>query len=251
TGSERKRKCRRSATAIKLDSKLNEFQANCSDSDSVEETTDEIQMPLKDFCTYSENIDYQFDDEEPLNMQHPKKESSSENEEESDGDEDDTDDIHEIINLFNINRERKLYTSCNLSIYDACIEVVKLSRDLNLNKLQIQRLLNGLHLLLPSESKLPRTASNVNSSKKVSYYCRQCFHPLLSVQQIACTNECFLNNQRRSLKNISELVICDVKKEILTTAKRYIDLIQEYQYESSIIFPDDVLNGPISIFFFN
>ncbi|CAF1199868.1 unnamed protein product [Rotaria sordida] len=251
TGSERKRKCRRQTTAIKLDSKLNEFQTNCSDSDAVEETTDEIQMPVKDFFTYSENIDYQFDDEEPLNMQHPIIESSSENEEESGDDEDDNDDIREIINLFNINRERKLYTSCNLSIYDACIEVVKLSRDLNLNKLQIQRLLNGLRLLLPSENKLPRTASgllkivDVNSSKKVSYYCRQCFHPLLSVQQIACTNECSLNNQRRSFKNISELVTCDVKKEILTTAKRYIDLIQEYQYESNIIFPGDLLNGQI------
>ncbi|CAF3963604.1 unnamed protein product, partial [Rotaria sp. Silwood1] len=236
---------------MKLDSKLDELQANCSDSDAVGEISDEIQMPVKDFCTYSKNIDDQFEDEQPLNMQHPIIASSSENEEEECGsDEDDNDDnIREIINLFNVNRERKLYTSCNLSIYDACIKVIKLSRDLNLNKLQIQRLLNGFRLLLPPENKLSRKASgllkivDVHCSKKVSYYCRQCFHPLLSVQQIECTNECSMNNQRRSFKNVNELVICDVKKEILTTAKRYIELIQEYQNKSSIIFPGDVLNG--------
>jgi hypothetical protein len=55
-----------------------------------------------------------------------------------------------------------------------------------------------------------------------------------------------MNNQRRSFRNVSELVICDVKKEVSTTAKRYIDLIREYQNEPSISLPGDVLNGQVS-----
>jgi hypothetical protein len=59
-----------------------------------------------------------------------------------------------------------------------------------------------------------------------------------------------MNNQRRPFKNVSELVVCDVKKEISTTAKRYIDLIQEYQSGPGGILVGDVLNGQVSTLFF-
>ncbi|CAF1187055.1 unnamed protein product [Rotaria sordida] len=52
-----------------------------------------------------------------------------------------------------------------------------------------------------------------------------------------------MNNQRRSFKNISELVVCDVKEEILSTAARYVNLIREYQNASKLFLPGDVLNG--------
>ncbi len=87
---------------------------------------------------------------------------------------------------------------------------------------------------------------DIDCSKKVSYYCRDCFYPLASPQQSACTDGCPLNKQRRSFKNASELVICDVRKEILSTAKRYADLIREYQNESKPVLPGDVLNGQVS-----
>lgn len=88
---------------------------------------------------------------------------------------------------------------------------------------------------------------DLDCSKKVSYYCRECFHPLLSIDQSACTYECSMNNQRRPFKNISELVICNVKQEIASIAKRYINIIHEYQNESKVALPGDVLNGQVSI----
>ncbi|CAF4366869.1 unnamed protein product, partial [Rotaria magnacalcarata] len=45
--------------------------------------------------------------------------------------------------------------------------------------------------------------------------------------------------------NVSELVLCDVKKEISSTAKRYVNLIQEYQNQPRMVLPGDVLNGQI------
>lgn len=59
-----------------------------------------------------------------------------------------------------------------------------------------------------------------------------------------------MNNQRRPFKNVSELVLCDVKKEISLTAKRYMALIQEYQHEAKPILPSDVLNGQVGVGFF-
>ena len=58
-----------------------------------------------------------------------------------------------------------------------------------------------------------------------------------------------MNNQRRSFKNVSELVLCDVKKEISSTAKRYVNLILEYQNEARFILPGDILNGQVCTFF--
>ncbi|CAF3381159.1 unnamed protein product, partial [Rotaria socialis] len=54
-----------------------------------------------------------------------------------------------------------------------------------------------------------------------------------------------MNNRRRSFRNVSELVLCDVKKEISSTAKRYVNLIQEYQNQPRMVLPGDVLNGQI------
>ncbi|CAF1397064.1 unnamed protein product [Adineta steineri] len=266
TATERQRERRQRAAAIEFDSKLNDLEADYFHSNAVQETSD-IQMIVEDFCTSTNNEDYQFDDDNYSNTQNIILESSSESEGEinddndnynddddddnyNDGDDDD-DIIRELINLSNINREQKLYSSCNLSIYNACMEIIKLSRDLNLNKQQIQRLLNGLRLLLPTENKLPRTVPSllkivdIDCSNNVTYYCRGCFHHLASPQQTSCSNGCSMHNQSRPFRNVSELVICDIKKEILSTAKRYIHLIQEYQNESKLILPGDVVHGKI------
>ena len=58
-----------------------------------------------------------------------------------------------------------------------------------------------------------------------------------------------MNNKRRSFRNISELVICDIKQEIIAREKRYINLIQEYQNESKTTLPGDVLQGQASNIF--
>ena len=58
-----------------------------------------------------------------------------------------------------------------------------------------------------------------------------------------------MNNKRRSFRNISELVIYDIKQEIIARVKRYINLIQEYQNESKAILPGDVLHEQASTIF--
>ncbi|CAF1557829.1 unnamed protein product, partial [Didymodactylos carnosus] len=179
------------------------------------------------------------------NFDEQQKDSSGDNTD------DDDDDLQELFNVLDVNREKKLYSSSSLSIYDACMEIVRLSHDLNLNKCQIKCLLAGLHILLSNDNKLPRTVPGlmklvgIGYSKKVNYFCRECFYPLFTPQQKECTTGCSMNNQRRPFKNVSELVINDVKKEITTTTKTYLNLIREYPTQSSTLLPCDVLNGEV------
>ena len=58
-----------------------------------------------------------------------------------------------------------------------------------------------------------------------------------------------MNGQRRSFKNVSEMVICDVKKEISTTAKKYMPLILDYPKKSEQLIFCDVPNGQVSELF--
>ncbi|CAF1388232.1 unnamed protein product [Adineta steineri] len=123
TATERQRECRQGATAVKLDSKLNDLEAD-----------------FEVFCLHTENDDYHFDNDSYSNVQHVIIESFSANEDETiddnnnnDGD-DDENVVRDFIGLFDANREQKLYSSCNLSIYNAYMKINKLSRDFNLNK---------------------------------------------------------------------------------------------------------------------
>ncbi|CAF1321466.1 unnamed protein product [Didymodactylos carnosus] len=69
----------------------------------------------------------------------------------------------------------------------------------------------------------------IDCSKKVNYCCRECFYPLFTPRK----KECSMSNQRCPFKNVSELVINDVKKEITTTTKTYLNLIREYPTQSN------------------
>lgn len=71
-------------------------------------------------------------------------------------DEDDAD-VEELIRATDVNYQRKLYTDSSLSVYDACEMVIKLSRQLNLDKSKTNTLLHGIRSLLPNDNKLPRT----------------------------------------------------------------------------------------------
>lgn len=71
-------------------------------------------------------------------------------------DEDDTD-VEESISATDVNYQRKIYAGSSLSIYDACEMVIKLSRQLNLDKSKTNTLLHGIRSLLPNDNKLPRT----------------------------------------------------------------------------------------------
>ncbi|CAF1687746.1 unnamed protein product, partial [Didymodactylos carnosus] len=68
----------------------------------------------------------------------------------------------------------------------------------------------------------------VVNSKEVSYYCRECLSRLITPQQTDCSSTCPLNNLRRPFSNVSELVINDVKEEIRSVARPYLNIICEY-----------------------
>lgn len=74
---------------------------------------------------------------------------------------DDVSDLEEFLHSLNSNHSKKLHPSTHLSVHDACLEIVKISQELNLNKLQINRLLRGIRSLLPIDNKLPRTISGL------------------------------------------------------------------------------------------
>ncbi|CAF5102966.1 unnamed protein product, partial [Rotaria magnacalcarata] len=131
--------------------------------DDIDETSNIMPMVIDNYCISTDiDEDCQVNNEDCINKPHTITESSGDDQDSSINNEDDNDEvIREFINLFDVNREQKFYSSCNLSIYNACMEIIKHSLNLNLNKLQIQHLLNGLRLLLPTENKLPRTVTSL------------------------------------------------------------------------------------------
>ncbi len=71
------------------------------------------------------------------------------------------DDMDEFIHLHDLNNQTKLFSSCPLSIREACHAIIKLARRLNLNKNGIKHLLDGIRILFPIDVKLPRTVNGL------------------------------------------------------------------------------------------
>ncbi|CAF4059345.1 unnamed protein product [Rotaria sp. Silwood2] len=166
-------------------------------------------------------------------------------------DTDDEDNMNEFILLNDINMQTKLFQSCPLSIREACLALIQLARRLNLDKSGIKVLLNDIRCLFPSNLKLPQTVQGLMKiigfeySNKVMYYCLECLCRFSSPEQKQCTDECKLNNTRRPFRNVIEVVTNDIRDEISLTAKRYINLINEYYQCSNTFLPCDVINGSI------
>ena len=202
SGTERKQISRQRTTTIKLDLKLNELEADSTVCDIIEETGSEKSSAFEDLMAHTKDIDDQLDHENSYHMQpemmcesnyrystsddidnYGNDDNNNSNNNDNDDDDDnhdvndnenneDDDDILVFINAFHESREKKLHSSSKLSIYDACIEIVKLARDLNLNKKQILRLLYGIRVLLPPDTKVPRTVPCL--LKIVREYCFSC-----------------------------------------------------------------------------
>ncbi|CAF4047187.1 unnamed protein product [Rotaria magnacalcarata] len=166
-------------------------------------------------------------------------------------DDDDDDNINEYIHLHDHNNQTKLFSSCPLSIREACLAIIKLARRLNLDKSGIKILLNDIRRLFPSDLKLPRSVQGLmkiigfDYSKKVIYYCCECLSRLTNPEQKTCVDGCSLNNVRRPFRNVIEVAINNIKDEVYATAKRHINLINEYSQCSNVFLPYDVLNGSI------
>ena len=166
SSSERQRECRRHTTATELHSKLNELEVHGFQTNVTDEMIDAIPMLVEDHWESTNNDNYcQPDNGDCCNKSHTVTSSSDDEGDSTNNDDNDGDGevICEFINSFDVSREQKLYSACNLSIYNACMEIIKLSKKLNLNKLQMQHLLNELRSFLLTENKLPRSTKSVKN----------------------------------------------------------------------------------------
>lgn len=291
-GSDRKRKCRERQVMADIIAELNSSHA--SNVEDCADNRNNLSFSLVNEHVFTENkimCDH-ITDPPSLNIEATNDDGNNNDDsiiedKNDDGDYSDCDDVddddenfNDLFHSSNKNRKTNLHSSTSLSVYDGCVEIIKISQELNLNKYQINRLLNSIRLLLPVDNKLPRTISSlfkivgkyfrrkiislvsifaiallflfqdIDTSKKVSYYCRECLHPLLSPKQTHCTVDCSMNGQRRAFRNVSEMVICDVKKEVSTTVQRHMHLILEYPKKSKQLLPCDIPNSDVSYWFF-
>ena len=143
-----------------------------------------------------------------------------------------------------------LYTGSPLSVKQSCIELLKLTRQLNLSKKGVKNLLNSIEKLLPAGNKLPRTISSLLSNasflemKRMKFLCIECLTEILSPQDRHCAQRCSLNNKRRRQSQVGELYHANVSLQIRTVAERYINIIKEYSNNYHLQ-PADIPNGTV------
>ena len=165
--------------------KLNELEADSNVGDIIEQTKNEMSLDLEDLMVHTKDIGGELDHENCCHIQsemlHESNDTYSTSGDgnsyddhdvnDSENNEDD-DDILEFINIFDESNDKKLHSSSILSIYDACIKIIKLACDLNLNRKQILCLSHGIYVLLPPDIKLLCTVAYW--LKIVREYCFSC-----------------------------------------------------------------------------
>ena len=68
--------------------------------------------------------------------------------------------IEDFINQMNEedkNKTTPLYIGCPISVYEACMRLIRLGHSLNLDKKRIQRLLTEIRVFFPPDCVLPKT----------------------------------------------------------------------------------------------
>lgn len=147
--------------------------SNASSSDGLHHHSNVLlQTPTVDQQSHAENeiIDSKTSDSSNRMIETPNNDEDNTNDDICNGIDDGSDyddfdddviDIHDFLHSLNNNHRKKLHSSTHLSVYDGCLEIIKVSRELNLNKFQVNRLLRGIRSLLPIENKLPRTTSGL------------------------------------------------------------------------------------------
>ena len=89
-----------------------------------------------------------------------------------------------------------LYAGSPLTVRQSCIELLKLTRQLNLSKKGVKHLLNSIRKLLPTGNELPRTIScllnnaNFLEMKRMKFICVQCLTEIQSLDDRHCSQRC-------------------------------------------------------------
>ncbi|CAF2176242.1 unnamed protein product [Rotaria magnacalcarata] len=234
----------------KQENKINTFLDSAYHFDSTNTDEEEINLHV----TQEPVIDYSISSE-------IRTDSDSEfirNENENNHDDhsiDDTDtSIEDFINQMNEEEKNKttpLYIGCPISVYEACMRLIRLGHSLNLDKKGIQRLLTEIRVFSPSDCVLPKTTfmlfkmTDNEYRPQVSVRCVECGEVLLKSNDAKCSISCDSNGKYRSYSKIAELAIMNVEREIKRVAERHIDLINEYLKQAPYLFPSDHISSNI------
>ncbi|CAF1137226.1 unnamed protein product [Rotaria sordida] len=149
------------------------------------------------------------------------------------------------INNEDRNKTTPLYDGSPISVYDACVHLIRLTHLLNLNKNRLQMLLKELRIFFPSDCRLPKTVfmlfklTDNNDRPQVSVRCVKCGEVLMKSDQSKCSNTCNSNGKYRSYSQVAELAIMNVQREIKRVAERHINLINEYPKQAAHLCPPD------------
>ena len=73
----------------------------------------------------------------------------------------DCDDVDDLIPFYDLNNQKKPFSACPLSIYDASLVIIKLARRLNLDKSGTKRLLDGIRHICPNDVEIPCTVKGL------------------------------------------------------------------------------------------
>ncbi|CAF3926712.1 unnamed protein product, partial [Rotaria magnacalcarata] len=216
----------------KQENKINTFLDSAYHFDSTNTDEEEINLHV----TQEPVIDYSISSE-------IRTDSDSEfirNENENNHDDhsiDDTDtSIEDFINQMNEEEKNKttpLYIGCPISVYEACMRLIRLGHSLNLDKKGIQRLLTEIRM------------TDNEYRPQVSVRCVECGEVLLKSNDAKCSISYDSNGKYRSYSKVAELAIMNVEREIKRVAERHIDLINEYPKQAPYIFPSDHISSNI------
>ncbi|CAF3581970.1 unnamed protein product, partial [Rotaria socialis] len=216
----------------KQENKINTFLDSAYHFDSTNTDEEEINLHV----TQEPVIDYSISSE-------IRTDSDSEfirNENENNHDDDSIDDtdtsIEDFINQMNEEEKNKttpLYIGCPISVYEACMRLIRLGHSLNLDKKGIQRLLTEIRM------------TDNEYRPQVSVRCVECGEVLLKSNDAKCSISCDSNGKYRSYSKIAELAIMNVEREIKRVAERHIDLINEYPKQAPYLFPSDHISSNI------
>jgi hypothetical protein len=143
-----------------------------------------------------------------------------------------------------------LYAGSSMNVRQSSIELLRLTRRLNLWRKGVKQMLDSIVKLLRMVNRLPRTISGLLNAasfvekKCLKFLCIEYLTELRSPQDRCCSQRCSLNNKHRLQSQVGELYHANISIQIKTVAEHYINIIKEYSNNYHLQTPD-IPNGTI------